>query len=145
MSRATGYIELTPLKHKSESAKKVSEWIRKLRANTLFRRGPISHELVQTIRTDNVGEWRCDTTEWQDTIADPDSGLSVHMDYASPDRHCQNPAERSCGIVECVIKAVLMQNNIPAEWWSRAAQDAQFLLNRLPPISAEKCIPLDGD
>ena len=89
----------------------LSKWIKSLRANVLYRR----YKLVSRIRTDHAGEWDDDCKEWQEAIASHDTGLglSVDMDYVSPDMHEQNPAERACGITECVIKAILMQNNLP--------------------------------
>ena len=38
-----------------------------------------------------------------------------------------------------------MERNLPPNWWSRAAADAEFLLNRFPPISTDAAIPIDGD
>ena len=67
------------------------------------------------------------------------------MEYISKDRHDQNPAERHIGIVEVTLKSILMQNNLPPSWWTRAAADAEFLLNRFPPISTDAAVPLDHD
>ena len=57
-----------------------------------------------------------------------ETDLCVELDYVSPGRHAQNPAERACGITECVIKAILMQNNgvnnLPPHFWAKAAKDA---------------------
>ena len=38
-----------------------------------------------------------------------------------------------------------MQNNLPPDWWARAAQDAEFLLNRFPVQSTHIHAPQDGD
>ena len=68
------------------------------------------------------------------------------MEYISPDRHDQNgQAERACGIIETTLKSLLMSGNLSPQWWVKAAQDAERLLNRLPPISSGYNIPLDGD
>ena len=141
--RASAFIQLLPLKYKSEATQAVSTWIKGLRANDLYKR--LGYKAVSTIRTDHVGEWDDDCKKWQDAIASKDTGLGVEMDYVSPDRHAQNPAERACGITECVIKAILMQNNLPPYFWAKAAKDAQFLLNRLPLVSADLSIPTNGD
>jgi hypothetical protein len=41
-------------------------------------------------------------------------------------------AERACGVVEVATKAILMQQNLPPQWWVRAAHQAVWLLNRFP-------------
>jgi hypothetical protein len=41
-------------------------------------------------------------------------------------------AERACGVVEVTTKAILMQQNLPPQWWVRAAHQAVWLLNRFP-------------
>ena len=50
-------------------------------------------------------------------------------------------AGNSSGIVEVVLKALLMQNNLAPDWWWRAA----YLLNRFPPVSADVSVAVDGD
>ena len=90
--------------------------------------GKNGYDMVDTIITDHDGVWDHDTASWQENICAPKSegGLNVKTLYISKDRHAQNPAERNVGIVECVIKAILMQQNLPPSlaWWTRAACDS---------------------
>ena len=87
----------------------------------------IGYDPVQHIKTDMAGEWREDCKSWDEEIAQE---LKVKMEYVAPERHESNGiAERACGIVESTIKALLMQNNLPPSWWTRASRDAEFLLN----------------
>ena len=68
------------------------------------------------------------------------------MQYISPGRHEQNgAAEHACGIVKCVAKTLLMQNNVPPKWWGKAQRDAEFLLNRFSTSSGDVAMSMDGD
>jgi hypothetical protein len=99
--------------------------------------------MVSHILTDADGAWRYDNAEWQKQIC---KKLNIQMQYVSPDRHEQNgKAERAYGIVEKTIKALLMQNNLYPSWWAKAANDAQFLLNRFPTVSSDTSVPMNGD
>ena len=141
--RASAFIQSLPLKYKSEATQEVSKWIKGLRVNDLYRR--LGYKVVSNISTVHAGEWDDDCKEWQAAIASPVTGLGVDMDYVSPGSHEHNPADRACGITECVIKAFLMQSNLPSYSWAKAANEAQFLLNRIPPVSADLSVPSDGD
>ena len=131
------YIKLIPLQFKSEAWKEVRKWIISLREDPIHAKN--GYQMVSHIKTDHDGAWDHDTESWQDNIAKPvqQGGLNVQMEYISKDRHDQNPAERHIGIVEVTLKSILMQNNLPPSWWTRAAADAEFLLNRFPPISIQ--------
>ena len=138
-------VKLIPLQFKSDAYKEVRKWIISLREDPIHSKN--GYEMVDTIVTDHDGAWDHDTATWQQHICAPkaEGGLNVKTLYISKDRHAQNPAERNVGIVECVIKAILMQQNLPPSWWTRAACDAEFLLNRFPPISTDAAVPLDHD
>ena len=139
--RSTGYIALLPLVHKYDAWGAVAEWIRSLRNDPLYQR--YSYDMVQHIQTDADGSWRYDNADWQTQIV---KKLGVKMQYISPDRHESNGrAERAISIVEVTTKAILMQNNLAPDWWYRAAKDAEFLLNRFPPVATDTAVSLDGD
>ena len=65
----------------------------------------------------------------------------------SPDRHADENgfAERACGILEVVVKSLLVQRALPPTWWQRCAVAAVFLLNRFPVTNDDVAFPLDGD
>ena len=139
--RSTEMIQTLPLANKSDAWSQVAQWIRTLRQDPLYK--DQAHPIVGHITTDMDGSWRHDNAEWQKQICDK---LSVEMQYISPDRHEQNgAAERACGIVECVTKALLMQNNLSPKWWGKAQRDAEFLLNRFPTSSSGVAVSMDGD
>ena len=89
------------------------------------------------------GSWREDNADWDSHIR---KQLGVEVEYISPDRHEQaGGAERACGMIECITKSLLMQNNLGPDWWTRVANDAAFLVNRFPPVSSDSSVSLDGD
>jgi len=141
--RSTGYVKLLPLKGREASDLwgPVEAWIRTLRKDPIYNR--YSYKPVQHILTDREGSWREDCAEWQERIV---RRLGVTMEYISPDRHEQaGRAERAVGIVENATKSLLMQNQLSPDWWWRAAEDAEYLLNRFPVMAASHGLPLDGD
>ena len=139
--RSTGFYKLIPLVHKSDATAKVAEFIRELRYDKLNQR--YDYDMVTRIKTDRDGAWDHDNAEWQKAIC---KELQVTMEYISPDRHEENgQAEKACRVVECTIRSLLMQNSLSPKWWTKASYDAEFLLNRLPPASADFAISTDGD
>ena len=138
---ATGYVCLIPLQQKSQSTEVVDKWIQSMRSDPVLK--GMGYEMVQHITTDRAGEWDGDCATWIKHVKDK---WNIKMKYIAPERHESNSiAERACAIVEQTIKSILMQNNLPPEWWSRVSQDAEFLLNRFPVTSAHVTAPLDGD
>ena len=134
-------FKLLFLKTKDEAWSAVAEWIRTVRRDPVYN--CYDYEVVSHIKTDRDGAWDHDTAIWQKEVCQK---LNVEMEYISPDRHDQNgQAERNCGIIEATMKSLLMTGNLSPQWWVKAAQDAEWLLNRLPPISSAHNIPLDGD
>ena len=70
------------------------------------------------------------------------------LDYHPPDdkrKRRAGLAERTNGIAECYIKAVLMQQNLPPHMWSAAARDVEFLMNRSPTYRSAQNISDHGD
>ena len=63
--------------------------------------------------------------------------------YSCPDRkESAAHAERSCGIVEVVIKSMLFQSNLPPSWWQHAASMAEWMLDRFPVTSQSVSVPM---
>jgi len=95
------------------------------------------------IRTDNAGEWAVDAAVWSAMVQRVGC---LEMIYTTPGLHKEAAdAERSCGIVETVTKCLLMEKNLPPDWWQRCAGAAEFLLNRFPTTRQDRNIPIDGD
>ena len=66
--------------------------------------------------------------------------------YSSPDRKEEaHYAERSVGIMEVTIKAMLLERDLPHSWWRYCAESAVLLLNRFPILSQLSTMPADGD
>ena len=139
----SGAVKLIPLNKKSDAVDKVEHWINQMRNDPVYSSYP--YKMVSHIKTAPAGEWREDTHEWRSRIGE-DSPLGVKMEYPPPERHeSMGLAENACWIVERCIKSILMQQNLPPNWWTRVARDAEFLLNRFPIASTSNKVPLDGD
>ena len=67
----------------------------------------MAYPLVCVLRTDNDGSWSKENSEWGDMIG----RMNISMYYVSPDRHADENgfAERACGILEVVVKSLLVQ------------------------------------
>ena len=87
---------------------------------------------VSELKGDLAGEWSDDNKEWNQMLV----SKGVRMEYSPPERHHRtNPhAERQVGLIETVMKALMMQNNLAPQAWETCANSACWLLNRLPPI-----------
>ena len=118
----------------------VDSWIEETRSDSAFHGTP--YKMVSRIKLDNAGEWSRECAKWQAMVKEH----GVDCVYSCPDRKESNAhAERSCGIVEVVIKSLLYEANLPPSWWERAAGVAEFLLDRFPVTSQEVSVPMDGD
>ena len=97
---------------------------------------------VTIIHTDRAGEWGLDCAEWIEL----ENEFKFRTIYTPADRKEEaGTAERACGITEVVTKAILMQQNLPPQWWVRAAHQAVWLLNRFPSSATHTLTPPDGD
>ena len=114
-------------------------WIKTIRLDPAFN--DCRYKMVSVIMLDNAGEWARDCVEFQSML----NALGVMPVYSCPDRkESAALAERSVGIVEVVVKSLLMQNSLPGFWWEYCASGAEFLLNRFPTAKLEG-MSLDGD
>ena len=115
---------------KSDIRDMVDSWIEETRSDSAFHGTP--YKMVSRIKLDNAGEWSRECAKWQTMVKEH----GVDCVYSCPDRKESNAhAERSCGIVEVVIKSLLYEANLPPSWWERAAGVAEFLLDRFPVTS----------
>ena len=81
---------------------------------------------MANIITDIAGEWDMKCEAWDKL----ETEYAFQTTWTSPDSKKENAkAERTCGIVEVVTKALLMQNNLPRTWWVYCAEQASWLLN----------------
>ena len=139
----SGAIKLIPLIKKSDAIDEVEKWIKSLRNDPVYSHYP--YKMCSHIKTDAAGEWRDDNVDWDARIGEG-SSLGVKMEYPPPERHeSMGLAENACWIVERCIKSILMQQNLPPNYWTRVSRDAEFLLNRFPVVSTNNNVSLDGD
>ena len=120
----------------SDFVSRFSEWVRMIRADPRMKGE--EHVIVSFVKTDMDGVWRDDTNLFQKEI----EKLGVRFEYSAPERK-EGGTESNVNVYEQTVKAILMQRNLPGQWWGQASRDAMFLLNRFP-TSAHIRAP-DGD
>ena len=88
------------------------------------------------------GPWGCTNAEWKEL----EKELEFKAVYLSPDRKEEvHYAERSAGIMEVTVKAMLLERYLPHSWWRYCAEPVVSLLNRFPILSQLSTMPADGD
>jgi hypothetical protein len=138
--KASATFKIFCIYRKSDIRQEMREWLTRMRSDPAY----ISLEYlpVTLIETDRAGEWNLDCAEWS-ALEDEFKFRTI---YKPADRKEESgTAERACGIVEVTTKAALMQQNLPPQWWVRAANQAVWLLNRFPSSATHALTPPDGD
>jgi site-specific DNA-cytosine methylase len=125
---------------RSDAIGEIRKWISSLRADAAFQN--MEYNAVQRLHTDNAGEWGWSNAEFKELEAE----LGFKAVYSCPDRKEEaHYAERSVGIMEVTVKAMLLERDLPHSWWRYCAESAVFLLNRFPILSQLSTMPADGD
>ena len=125
---------------RSDAIREIRRWITSLRADSAFQN--MEYNAVQKLHTDNAGEWGWTNAEFKELEAE----LGFQAIYSCPDRKEEaHYAERSVGIMEVTVKAMLLERDLPHSWWRYCAESAVFLLNRFPILSQLSTMPADGD
>jgi site-specific DNA-cytosine methylase len=138
--KSSGAIYLLYLHRKSDFCAEFERWVMMMRSDPHHQ--GMGYDIVQTVHTDNAGEWGIDTTNFQELK----QRLKINVIYATPETSKElGSAERTNGIVEVIIKAILLEENLPCDHWEAAARGAQFLLNRFPNTATDNTAPIDGD
>ena len=137
---ATGKFKLIPHYLRNDICELVEDWIEVIRKDPAFHNCP--YKVVSTLKLDSAGEWDKDNRKWNAMV----ENNGVQCLYSCPDRkESHASAERNCGIVEVVVKSILMQSNLPPSWWQMAAAQAEYLLDRLPLASQAPTLGPMGD
>ena len=55
--------------------------------------------------------------------------LGIDVTHVHVEHH-EGGGERAMGIMEGTVKSLLMERNLPPEWWGECTYAAEFLLNR---------------
>jgi hypothetical protein len=138
--KASGTFIIFCLYRKSDTRQAIREWLTRMRSDPAFR--SLEYLPVTLIETDRAGEWGLDCAEWKEL----ENEFEFRTIYKPSDRKEEaGTAERACGVVEVATKAILMQQNLPPQWWVRAAHQAVWLLNRFPSSATHTLTPPDGD
>jgi hypothetical protein len=125
---------------KSDILDMFANWVDIIRADPSYHDCP--YKVVSVLCLDNAGEWALKTEKWKSMAEDK----GITLIYSCPDRkESASRAERSVGIIEIVTKALLMQNNLPVQWWEDCSNSGVFLLNRFPTTTLAATNSVDGD
>ena len=123
--RSTGCYWSLYLYLRSDAINEIRKWINSLRADPAFQN--MEYSAMQHLHTDNAGEWGWTNAEFKELEAE----LQFKAIYSCPDRKEEaHYAERSVGIMEVTVKAMLLERDLPHSWWRHCAEAVVFLLNR---------------
>ena len=120
---ATGYFKVFNTMLRSDFVGAFVPWVNEMRTNSHMKAH--IHTIIAEIHCDFDGVFREDSTKFTDAIKE----LGINVTYV-PVEHHEGPGERAMGIFEETVKGLLMERNLPPEWWSECALAAEFLLNR---------------
>ena len=138
--KASATFKIFCIYRKSDIRQEIREWITRMRSDPAYRN--LDYLPITLIETDRAGEWNLDCADWTEL----ENEFEFRTIYKPADRKEESgTAERACGIVEVATKAALMQQNLPPQWWVRAANQAVWLLNRFPSSATHALTPPDGD
>ena len=130
------------LKHylKDDVRDLIDRWITVIRNDQAFHNS--GYRIVSVMHHDNAGEWQLGCAAWEEKI----ERQGFTPIYACPDRkESAVNAEREMGMIEVVIKSMLVDGKLPPQWWDFATDMAGFLLNRFPVSSDPVSVPIGGD
>ena len=129
-----------PIHKRSAVYDVIEDWVKDLRNDPIY--DDLPYPIVTIISTDNAGEWGYENSRWQQMAA----RVRVRMRYGCPDRKEEVArGERAVGLFEILLKASLMERNLPPSWWQRVSLDVCFTWNRFAKINYHPAIPVDGD
>ena len=140
MDVASETLEGIPIHSRDQVYDAIEEFISDLRGNPIY--DDLPYPIVSVISTDNAGEWGYENAKWQ-TMA---KRVRVRMRYGCPDRKEEVArGERAVGLFEVLLKATLMERNLPPSWWERASLDVIFCWGYFAKINYHPAVPIDGD
>ena len=125
---------------RSDANGEIRRWVESLRSDPAYQ--GMDYKAMQELNTDNVGEWGWTNKEWR--------ALERELEFktlgTSPDRKEEaHYAERSVGIMEVTVKAMMLERDLPFSWWKYCAEAAVFLLCRIPILSQLSTMLADGN
>jgi site-specific DNA-cytosine methylase len=139
--RASGVIKLLHLYLRSDIVTQLEQWILQTRADPAY--SDLPYKVVNTIITDEPGEWSRRSKAWQAMLL---RVTAVEAIYVTPETSKEaGHAEKNNSVVEEATKAILMEQNLPPDHWEAAANNAEWLLNRFPNIATTTTAPINGD
>ena len=112
------------------------DWVEKIRADPNM--AGTQHTIVSIIKTDADGVWREDVKLFQKKM----DSVGVNFTYHPPEGK-EGGTESNINIYEQTVKAILMERNLPGQFWGQASRDAELLLNSFP--SSNRILSADGD
>jgi hypothetical protein len=128
------------LAHRGDAHRLIRRWILDMRADPDYQ--DLGYPIVQTIVTDNAGEWDMTCKRFQAVMQE----LVVKPIYTTPETSKElGFAEKNNHTMEVTILAILIQENLPKSHWEAASRSALFLRRRLPTVAKSRAASKDGD
>ena len=120
---STGYFKVFNVVYRTDFLQLFTSWVEEIRTSSHMQ-GHM-HTIVGELHCDFDGVFREDSKKF--TKATKSLGIAV---TCVPVEHHEGGVERAMGIMEETVKGLLMERNLPPEWWGDCVQAAEFLLNR---------------
>ena len=112
---------------KSEVPECIEEMITKARADPNYQH--LGYPVFQKLILDSAGEWDHDATDFRERM----QRLGVEVVWTSPDdKRAHARGENTMRQIEMSMKAIMLENSLPIEWWEDALRQAIILRNLVP-------------
>jgi hypothetical protein len=120
---ATGYFKVINTTLRSEFPGLFRAWVKEFRTSSHMQSH--MHTIVGELHCDFDGVFRDDAKKFNAIVKE----LGIDVTYV-PVEHHEGGGERAMGILEETVKGLLMERNLPPDWWGDCSLAAEFLLNR---------------
>ena len=125
--KACSYCDSSFLYTKDQSLDNIEDWIVRTRSDPMF--DSLGYQPIKMIILDNAGEWDLNYSEFHEM----ERRLKVEFRYTSKDRKEESAhQERGIGIKEPKVKAALLQQNLPPQFWVKKSKEINWLMRRFP-------------
>jgi hypothetical protein len=125
---------------KSDFPMKFDVWITETRADPMYKN--MGYEFCTVILTDEPGEWGLRSNAWREVK----QRHQIKVIHTTPETSKElGAAEKTNSTMEHMVKAMLMQMNLPEAYWEACARASEFILQRHPKLISNQLTVGDGD
>jgi hypothetical protein len=116
---ATGYFKVFNAVYRSDFIAQFEKWVPEIRNSAHMKTH--MHAIVGGIHCDFDGVFRDDSKKFTKMI----KNLGIDVTYV-PVEHHKGGGERAMGIMEETVTSLLMEGNLPPEWWGSVPTQRNF-------------------